>query len=155
RATGDDAELARDEAARSARIPSLALRTAKDALARGPVLVQVPRRGYLTGLACAECRAPARCAACGGPLAVESSGAPARGGGCGGPDAGGRCPAWGQGRVGAVVAGAGRTAEELARAFPGTRVEVSGGAATIASVPAQPALVVATPGAEPLADGGY
>ena len=54
-----------------------------------------------------------------------------------------------------MVAGAGRTAEELARAFPGTRVEVSGGAATIASVPAQPALVVATPGAEPLADGGY
>ena len=155
RATGDDAELARDEAARSARIPSLALRTAKDALARGPVLVQVPRRGYLTGLACAGCRAPARCAACGGPLAVESSGAPARCRWCGRPDTGWQCPACGHGRVRAVVAGAGRTAEELARAFPGKRVEVSGGAATIASVSAQPALVVATPGAEPLADGGY
>jgi primosomal protein N' (replication factor Y) (superfamily II helicase) len=155
RATGDDAELARDEAARSARIPSLALRTARDALVRGPVLVQVPRRGYLTGLACAGCRAPARCAACGGPLAVESSGAPARCRWCGRPDTEWQCQACGHRRVRAVVAGARRTAEELARAFPGASVAVSGGAATIASVPAAPALVVATPGAEPLADGGY
>src|SRR5262249_56494228 len=64
RATGDDAELARDEAARSARMPSLALRAARAALARGPVLVQVPRRGYLTAVACERCRAAARCAAC-------------------------------------------------------------------------------------------
>jgi primosomal protein N' (replication factor Y) (superfamily II helicase) len=155
RAAGDDAELARDEAATSARIPSLALRTARHALARGPVLVQVPRRGYLTGLACAGCRAPARCAACGGPLAVESSGAPARCRWCGRPDTEWQCQACGHRRVRAVVAGARRTAEELARAFPGARVAVSGGAATIASVPAAPALVVATPGAEPLADGGY
>jgi primosomal protein N' (replication factor Y) (superfamily II helicase) len=155
RATGGDAELARDEAARSARVPSLALRTARDALARGPVLVQVPRRGYLTGLACAGCRAPARCAACGGPLAVESSGAPARCRWCGRSDADWRCPACGHDRVRAVVAGARRTAEELARAFPGTRMVVSGGTATVASVPAAPALVVATPGAEPRAEAGY
>ena len=155
RATGDDAELARDEAARSARIPSLALRTAREALVRGPVLVQVPRRGYLTGLACAGCRAPARCAACGGPLAVESSDAPARCRWCGRPDTEWQCPACGHRRVRAVVTGARRTAEELARAFPGTRVVVSGGATTVASVPEAPALVVATPGAEPVADGGY
>jgi primosomal protein N' (replication factor Y) len=54
-----------------------------------------------------------------------------------------------------VVTGAGRTAEELAHAFPGTPVVVSGGAAVIGAVPAAPALVVATPGAEPRADGGY
>jgi primosomal protein N' (replication factor Y) len=54
-----------------------------------------------------------------------------------------------------VVAGARRTAEELGRAFPGVRVAVSGGTATIDSVPPEPALVVATPGAEPHAEGGY
>jgi primosomal protein N' (replication factor Y) len=155
RAAGDDAELARDEAARSARMPSLALRTARAALARGPVLVQVPRRGYLTAVACERCRAAARCAECGGPLAVEASGAPARCRWCGRSDAEWRCPACGHGRVRAVVAGSRRTAEELARAFPGTRVVISGGTATIASLPAAPALVVATPGAEPLVDGGY
>jgi primosomal protein N' (replication factor Y) len=54
-----------------------------------------------------------------------------------------------------VLAGARRTAEELARAFPATTVVVSGGTATLTSVPAAPALVVATPGAEPYAEGGY
>jgi len=53
------------------------------------------------------------------------------------------------------VTGAGRTAEELGRAFPGTPVVVSGGATVVELVPRAPALVVATPGAEPVADGGY
>ncbi|MCW2700784.1 MAG: priA2, partial [Blastococcus sp.] len=47
-ALGDDFELARDPAARSARLPSLAHEAARRALAAGaPVLVQVPRRGYV------------------------------------------------------------------------------------------------------------
>jgi primosomal protein N' (replication factor Y) (superfamily II helicase) len=155
RATGDDAELARDEAARTARIPGLALRAARAALDRGPVLVQVPRRGYLTAVACERCRAAARCATCGGPLAVAASDAPASCRWCGRSDAEWRCPACGHGRLRAVVAGSRRTAEELARAFPGAPVVVSAGAATINSIPRRPALVVATPGAEPQVDGGY
>src|SRR5207248_849801 len=56
--TADDP---RDQA--PARLPSLAWRAARDALATGaPVLVQVPRRGYLPSVACADCRTPARCA---------------------------------------------------------------------------------------------
>ena len=79
RAAPDEAELARDAAAMTARLPSLALRAARSALAggcprrpwrRGPVLVQVPRRGYLAAIACDRCRAQARCATCGGPLEV-------------------------------------------------------------------------------------
>jgi primosomal protein N' (replication factor Y) (superfamily II helicase) len=155
RATGDDAELARDEAARTARIPGLALRAARAALDRGPVLVQVPRRGYLTAVACERCRAAARCVTCGGPLAVAASDAPASCRWCGRSDAEWRCPACGHGRLRAVVAGSRRTAEELARAFPGAPVIVSAGAATINSIPRRPALVVATPGAEPQVDGGY
>ena len=154
-AVGADADLARDEAARSARMPSLALRTARAGLARGPVLVQVPRRGYVTAVACENCRAPGRCAFCGGPLALEAGGGPARCRWCGRADPGWQCPACGGTRVRALVTGAGRTAEELGRAFPGTPVVVSGGATVVAAVPASPALVVATPGAEPRADGGY
>jgi primosomal protein N' (replication factor Y) (superfamily II helicase) len=154
-AAGADAELARDGAARSARMPSLALRTARAGLAHGPVLVQVPRRGYVTAVACENCRAPARCAACGGPLTLEQDGGPARCGWCGRADAGWRCPACGDPRLRALVTGAGRTAEELGRAFPGTPVVVSGGATVVEAVPRAPALVVATPGAEPRADGGY
>jgi primosomal protein N' (replication factor Y) (superfamily II helicase) len=155
RATGDDSELARDEAARSARMPSLALRTARDGLGRGPVLVQVPRRGYLAAVACEGCRARARCSVCAGPLAVESGGGLARCRWCGDTAPEWRCPACGDSRIRIMVAGARRTAEELARAFPGARVVVSGGTAAIPVVAAAPALVVATPGAEPRADGGY
>jgi primosomal protein N' (replication factor Y) len=55
----------------------------------------------------------------------------------------------------AVIVGARRTAEELGRAFPGTPVRTSGGDTVLDTVPGNPALVVATPGAEPRADGGY
>jgi primosomal protein N' (replication factor Y) (superfamily II helicase) len=154
-AAGADAELARDEAARSARMPSLALRTARAGLAHGPVLVQVPRRGYVTAVACENCRSPARCAACGGPLALETGGGPASCRWCGRSDPAWRCPACGDPRVRAMVTGAGRTAEELGHAFPGTPVVVSGGATVVDTVPPAPALVVATPGAEPRADAGY
>jgi primosomal protein N' (replication factor Y) len=136
-------------------MPGLALRTMRAALDRGPVLVQVPRRGYLTAVACERCRAPARCAGCGGPLAVDASDAPARCRWCGRDDPDWRCAACGHDRMRAVVTGYRRTAEELSRAFPGTPVVVSGGTATLRSVPHRPALVIATPGAEPPAAGGY
>ncbi|HTY73259.1 MAG TPA: primosomal protein N' [Actinomycetes bacterium] len=155
RAAGGDAELARDEAARSARLPALAWRTAHDALRSGPVLVQVPRRGYLPTLACARCREPARCAHCGGPLTLTSGHAIAQCRWCARPAGGWRCPECGGDRFRAQVVGAVRTAEELGRAFPGVPVITSGRDGVRATVPADPALVVATPGAEPVADTGY
>ncbi len=54
-----------------------------------------------------------------------------------------------------MVVGARRTAEELGRAFPGTAVVTSSGDGVVPEVAAGPALVVATPGAEPVASGGY
>jgi len=55
----------------------------------------------------------------------------------------------------AAVIGARRTAEELGRAFPGVVVRTSGGDNMLDVVPDAPALVVTTPGAEPVAEGGY
>jgi len=57
--------------------------------------------------------------------------------------------------VRAVVVGSRRTAEELGRAFPGAPVVISGGDGVVASVPQRAAVVVATPGVEPAAAGGY
>ena len=157
RATGDDAELARDEAARSARMPSLALRTARAGLARGPVLVQVPRRGYVTAVACESCRAPARCA---------GLRRPAR------PGGGRRPGALPVVRPGRRRAGGARPAAARRAPRPGDRRRADGRGAG-PRLPrhaggglrrrhrgrgwfrAAPALVVATPGAEPRADGGY
>jgi len=155
RGTGDDDELARDEAAGAARLPSLALRTAREALERGPVLVQVPRRGYLAAVACGRCREQARCATCAGPLALGAAEAPPQCAWCGAPATAWRCPQCGHKGLRSIVTGAARTAEELGRAFPSVPVRTSRGQAALASVPATPALVVATPGAEPAARGGY
>ncbi|MEN3538537.1 hypothetical protein AAH991_25730 [Microbispora sp. ZYX-F-249] len=237
RPAGDDAELARDQAARAARLPSVAWRALREGLEHGPVLVQVPRRGYLPALACRHCRAPARCsglpparpapppdaapggaAARGGDARGRDGTGPGRGPGvlpavrgaevrtdahgagagtgpaggrarmlaepvpaespatgpvCSGPLAlrGGhavpycrwcgriagdwRCPSCGGTGVRAVIVGARRTAEELGRAFPSVAVRTSGRDGVLATVSGAPALVVATPGAEPVPDGGY
>jgi len=163
RAAPDEAELARDAAAMTARLPSLALRTARTALAgdaraaqpAGPVLVQVPRRGYLAAIACGRCRAQARCATCGGPLQVGGSGEVPGCRWCGALAADWACPRCSSGQLRALVTGAARTAEELGRAFPGVPVRASGGPQVLAEVPAEPALVIATPGAEPVAERGY
>lgn len=147
----------RDPAARTARLPTVALDAARSALnADAPVLVQVPRRGYVPALACAKCRTVARCRHCTGPLSLPGRDSPhvvCRW--CGRDEVALRCGRCGSDAVRAVVVGARRTAEELGRAFPGTTVVTSGGDHVVAAVPQRAAVVVATPGVEPVAEGGY
>jgi primosomal protein N' (replication factor Y) len=151
--TGSEAEQARDDAAQSARLPSIALRTARTALDSGPVLIQVPRRGYLAAVGCERCHAPARCD-CGGPAQLAAPGTPLRCGWCGSAVSRG-CRSCGHQGLRALVTGARRTAEELGRAFGSVPVRTSGGSTVLDRVGPEPALVVATPGAEPAAVGGY
>ncbi|MEV6301758.1 primosomal protein N' [Actinoplanes sp. NPDC051861] len=154
--TGDDPQLARDPGAVSARLPSLAWQAARQALQAGaPVLVQVPRRGYLPSVACAECRTPARCPHCSGPLGLQGARDVPICHWCGRASAAYTCPACGERRLRASVTGAKRTAEELGRAFAGVPVRTSGRDEILDTVPAEAALVVATPGAEPVAEGGF
>ena len=145
---------ARDEAARSARLPHRAWQMMKSGLAEGPVLVQVARRGYLPRLACQRCRTPVDCA-CGGPLALASSHAVPRCTWCGALAGYLRCPTCGGHQVRALAIGAERTAEEFGRAFPGTRIIASAGDHIVRSVGDEPAIVIATQGAEPVAPSGY
>ncbi|WP_239092632.1 primosomal protein N' [Paractinoplanes abujensis] len=154
--TGDDPQMARDPAAATARLPSLVWETARQALKTGaPVLVQVPRRGYLPSIACNDCRTPARCPQCSGPLGLHGAREVPVCHWCGRAAAAYACPACGGRRLRASITGAKRTAEELGRAFPGSPVRTSGRDEILDSVPGEPAVVVATPGAEPVAEGGY
>lgn len=153
--TVGDGDLARDEAARAARLPTLAWQAVREGLRTGPVLVQVPRRGYVPRMACANCRAPARCRHCSGPLEAQGSGADLKCGWCGRDEGAWHCPECGGFRLRAQVVGARRTAEELGRAFPAVPVRTSGREHVLDTVPGTPALVVSTPGAEPVAEGGY
>lgn len=153
--TVGDSEQARDAAARAARLPTLAWQVAREGLRAGPVLVQVPRRGYAPRLACARCRTPARCVRCAGPLVGEGRAEALVCGWCAVQEHAWRCPECGGTRLRAQVVGARRTAEELGRAFPSVPVRTSGRDHVLAQVPDTPALVVSTPGAEPVAERGY
>ncbi len=139
----------------NARIPSAAWREAQVAVSQGPVLVQVARPGHTPMLVCDRCREPARCAACGGALVVPRTGGAPACGLCGTAATAWRCGVCEGTKLRAAVVGASRTAEELGRAFPRSRVVVSDGERPIVRVGPDPQLVVATRGAEPIADGGY
>ncbi len=160
-APGDsDFALERDALARSVRMPGVAFAAARSAIKENvAVLVQVPRRGYVPSLACAKCRTPARCRHCNGPLALPHStngeAASPQCKWCGITEAAFRCQACGARALRATVIGAGRTAEELGRAFSGVPIRTSGGGEVLDTVEPGAQVVVATVGAEPLVPGGY
>ncbi len=154
--TGDEHDLERDAAARSARVPTEAFTLMRDAVQDGPVLVQTPRAGYATRLACDRCRTPALCTVCHGPLRLRGPQRPPECAWCATGAPGWRCAECGGQGLRAPVLGDARTAEELGRALPGVPVRTSSsGEKVLATVDDRPAIVVATPGAEPVAQGGY
>lgn len=144
-----------DGYAAQARIPSSAWRAAREASREGPVLVQVSNPGFGTGLVCTACGERAHCRVCGGPLGSPHAGSTPQCRFCGALAAGYRCPTCGNGKLKPVGQGAQRTADELGRAFPNTRIVVADGSRPVDEVPARPAVVVATRGAEPDVAGGY
>lgn len=152
-----DKALERDPLARAVRLPQAAFDVLRVGLAQGPVLVQVPRFGYLVALACDRCRAPARCSTCHGPLRAlrDQAGRHLTCGWCARLTTDWRCATCGGARFRAPVVGSTRTGEELGRAFPGTLVIDSSGDRVVQTVDDTPTIVVATPGGEPIAPGGY
>jgi primosomal protein N' (replication factor Y) len=152
RAARDDERIA--PGPRGARIPPAAAAAIRAGLAAGPVLVGTARRGYLPRVACRTCRRSADCATCGGPLGLVGESADAACLRCGRSTVF-RCPHCGDDRLRSVSVGSERTAQELGRSFPGVPVLVSSGNRILDQVPDRPSLVVATPGAEPVAEQGY
>lgn len=151
-------EVAREGPAGAARLPGAAWQAITKGLLDGPVLVQVPRAGYLPVVACVRCRTAARCTTCNGPLALHGAHAVPQCTWCGALAGGWRCPECSATGLRSVRVGSDRTAEELGKAFPGATVRVSGArsaAGILSEVPDKPALVVSTPGAEPVAPSGY
>jgi primosomal protein N' (replication factor Y) len=141
------------DAGAPARLPRAVFRAIREV--EGPVLVQVPRRGYRTSLACQQCRAPARCAACGGPLQQRGAAESLQCRTCQARPDGWTCPNCRSQAVRAPTVGHLRTAEEYAAAFPDHEIVTSGGSTVLDSIEPGQVIVLATPGAEPRVDKGY
>jgi primosomal protein N' (replication factor Y) len=148
-------DLQTDDESSPVRIPTRGWLGAKDALKRGPVLVQVASPGFAPALACGSCRERARCTECAGPLAFIHRTSDPSCRWCGRLAATWACSSCGGKALRAIASGAERTADEIGRAFPGVPVIVADGEHVHTVVPEKPAVVIATPGAEPRAEAGY
>lgn len=151
----DDLDREREGPAAGAHLPPRAQQLVRRQLAEGPVLVQVPMAGYVPVVSCERCRHVARCAHCSGPLSLGADRAVTCAW-CGRGTEEWRCPLCAGTRLRAVRVGSDRTGEELGRAFPGVPLTISSSTHEITRrVGPEARLVVATPGAEPAAEGGY
>jgi primosomal protein N' (replication factor Y) len=151
----DDSYLKNDAAGKGARVPALVMQTIKESITKGPVLVLVARTGYSPRLSCNNCRELASCAKCGGALLQNDRSSAPTCYLCGQVETNWSCTRCKKTQLRAVAIGSSRTAEEFGRSFPGVPVRNSSSDHILRTVSDRPSIVVATPGAAPIAEGGY
>lgn len=137
-----------------ALLPGRIFTDVKKALTTGPVLFIAPRKGYGNALLCAHCRNVAACE-CGGRLSVSGKGKAPSCVHCGNSFPAWKCSFCNRDKQYLAGRGIERAAEEISRAFPNFPVVISAGEVIKDRIEAKPALVLATPGAQPQVEGGY
>ena len=135
-------------------LPTIAWEIVKKALKTGPVLVQVPQRGYIPALSCRRCRNFALCE-CGGrltksansdlPVCALCSVVPSRW----------KCKYCNAQEFRHSQVGDERVAQMLGKSFPNQMILSVNAQQRVIEIDAEPRIVVSTPGSEPLAEGGY
>ena len=137
-----------------ALLPGRIFTDVKKALITGPVLFIAPRKGYGNALLCAHCRNVAACE-CGGRLSVSAKGKAPSCVHCGNSFPAWKCTFCNRDKQYLAGRGIERAAEEISRAFPNFPVVISAGEVIKDRIEGKPALVLATPGAQPQVEGGY
>jgi primosomal protein N' (replication factor Y) len=136
------------------RISSKAWKTIQKGLQSGPVLIQVPLRGYIRSLVCQKCANHARCQ-CGGKLIIASVKKNIVCGLCGVFQSNWQCNYCAGKTFRHSGIGDERTLEEIGKAFPGVKIRSSNQSSMILDEVRDPCIVLATPGSEPKATNGY
>jgi primosomal protein N' (replication factor Y) len=136
------------------RISSKAWKTIQKGLQSGPVLIQVPLRGYIRSLVCQKCANHARCQ-CGGKLIIASVKKNIVCGLCGVFQSDWQCNYCAGKTFRHSGIGDERTLEEIGKAFPGVTIRSSNQSSMILDEVRGPCIVLATPGSEPRAVNGY
>jgi primosomal protein N' (replication factor Y) len=135
-------------------IPSKIYQHVRKALTTGPVLFLVPAKGYATAISCAKCRNIAICE-CGGKLSKSSAKSEPSCVMCSKNYQNWKCGWCGEARVFLTSRGIERFAEEIGRSFPNQVVIQSTANDPRDAINSDPALVISTPGVEPIAENGY
>ena len=126
----------------------------RKALAKGPVLFLMPRKGYGNALLCAHCKNMAKCI-CGGRLILTSKNAVPQCAVCSTSYPDWKCEWCARDKKYVAARGIERAAEEISRAFPNTPTLLSFGNTIKEHIDNRPAIVLATPGAAPRVQGGF
>jgi primosomal protein N' (replication factor Y) len=135
-------------------IPNKIYQQVRKSLTTGPVLFLVPAKGYATAISCAKCRNVAICE-CGGKLSKSSAKSEPVCVLCSKKYQNWKCGWCGEARIFLASRGIERFAEEIGRSFPNQIVIQSTGTDPRDVVNDEPALVISTPGVEPIAENGY
>ena len=135
-------------------IPTKIYQQVRKAIATGPVLFLAPAKGYATAISCAKCRNVAMCE-CGGKLSKSSAKSEPTCVLCTKKYQNWKCGWCGEARVFLTSRGIERFAEEIGRSFPNQVVIQSTASDPLDTVSSHPALVISTPGVEPVAESGY
>lgn len=138
----------------SARVSTLAWQAIREASVDGAVLVQVSSRGVARTAYCQECSTRALCSRCNGPIWIDSSSTP-RCRWCNAQNLAFACSKCKSQKIRQGHGGATRTVAEFGAAFPGLQLIEATGENKVLSVSGKKKIVIATPGAEPEAKGGY
>lgn len=136
------------------RISTKAWKTIQRGLLNGPVLIQVPLRGYIRSLMCQKCANHARCQ-CGGKLIIASIKKNIICGLCGVFQSDWQCPYCAGRTFRHSAIGDERTLEEIGKAFPGISIRNSNQSTMILDEVEGQCIVLSTPGSEPRAKNGY
>ncbi|MBC7463204.1 MAG: hypothetical protein H7227_02970, partial [Actinobacteria bacterium] len=147
-------DVVAQEQSLGALLPAKSFAVIRKALALGPVLCLVPRKGYGNAVLCAKCRNIAQCK-CGGRLKVDAKNAIPECALCAARYESWRCGYCQGSDIYLAARGIERYIEEIGRAFPNFQIVNSSGENIVESVDIQKGLVVATPGAEPRSPQGY
>ena len=136
-------------------IPSAAWKIIQEGLKTSNVLIQVPRLGYSSNLQCLECRESLKCKNCSGPLHKFNKDSALECKWCVKIETFWQCPYCRSTKYITSVSGQKKIVEEIGKAFPGVKIITSGGKNILRKVSNENAIVVATPGAEPICEGKY
>jgi primosomal protein N' (replication factor Y) len=153
-ATRDKISVIAQASSNGELIPSKIYQQVRKALTTGPVLFLVPAKGYATAISCAKCRNIAICE-CGGKLSKSSAKSEPSCVLCSKNYQNWKCGWCGEARVFLTSRGIERFAEEIGRSFPNQVVIQSTASDPRDAINSDPALVISTPGVEPIAENGY
>ena len=135
-------------------LPERIFAPVREALRKGPVLFLVTRKGYANALLCGQCKNFALCS-CGGRLKIVSPTKPPLCSHCAQEFPAWRCAWCKSDKQYAASRGIDRASEEIGRAFPNIAIVSSSGDSIKDRVSDEHCIVVATPGASPIAERGY